>query len=55
MRNPQPSPLAGMFKHPCGAWVRGERFASGAIWWRPCVRVTRSGVFGLGYSVEQGA
>lgn len=55
MRKPLPSPLAGMFRFPCGAWTRAERFASGAIWWRPCVRVTRSGVFGLGYSAGQGA
>jgi len=55
MRNPQPSPLAGMFAHPCGAWVRPLHFRSGAVWFRSLAAVTRSGVAGLGYSVEQGA
>lgn len=55
MRNPQPSPLAGMFAHPCGAWVRPLHFRSGAVWFRSLAAVTRSGVAGRGYSVELGA
>lgn len=29
------APLAGIFRVPCGMWVRPERFASGATWFRP--------------------
>lgn len=27
--------FAGMFRFPCGMWVKPERFASGAVWFRP--------------------
>lgn len=40
-----PSPrLAGMFSHPCGAWVSLYRFNSGYGWFRPLASVTRVGV-----------
>ena len=52
MRNPQPSPLAGMFRSPVGAWVRPVGFKSGAVWFRSLPAVTLSGVVGLGYSVQ---
>lgn len=29
------SPMAGIFRFPCGIWVSPVRFASGATWWRP--------------------
>ena len=41
-----PTSMAGMFRHPCGAWIRPERFRSGAVWWRPLAAMTRRGVLG---------
>lgn len=34
IRLPQ-SPMAGIFRFPCGIWVSPARFASGLTWWRP--------------------
>lgn len=41
------TPMAGMFRHPVGAWVHPERFKSGAVWYRPLRAMTRRGVLGL--------
>lgn len=40
------SPLVGMFRHPCGAWVRPVRFRSGGVWFQPLPAVTRRVVLG---------
>ena len=39
-------PLAGLFSHPCGAWLSVERFRSGLPWGRPLPALTRRGVLG---------
>ena len=41
------TPMAGMFRHPVGAWVHPERFKSGAVSYRPLRAMTRRGVLGL--------
>lgn len=47
MRKPLPSPLAGMFTAPCGAWVAPYRMRSGAVWFAPLAAATRGSVLGL--------
>ena len=40
------SPISGMFRHPCGVWVRPHRMASGLVWWRPLANATRRAMAG---------
>jgi hypothetical protein len=39
-----PTPLSGLFRSPCGAWVALYRMNSGAGWFRPLAACTRQGV-----------
>ena len=45
------SPLAGLFRHPCGAWVCLYRFRSGAGWFKPLVGATRATVLHGAYGM----